>query len=43
MVCAPPPEGRVRWMARLIAQKAVRRGLVAKMGRETVREFAPAP
>ncbi|WP_434347407.1 helix-turn-helix domain-containing protein [Myxococcus virescens] len=39
MVCAPPPEGRARWTVRLIAQKAVRRGLVAKVGRETVREL----
>ncbi|WP_434347378.1 helix-turn-helix domain-containing protein [Myxococcus virescens] len=39
MVCAPPPEGRARWTVRLIAQEAVRRGLVAKVGRETVREL----
>ncbi|WP_141594501.1 helix-turn-helix domain-containing protein [Myxococcus sp. AB056] len=39
MVCSPPPEGRARWTVRLIAQEAVRRGLVAKVGRETVREL----
>lgn len=39
MVCAPPPEGHARWTVRLIAQEAVRRGLVAKVGRETVREL----
>ncbi|QDE95968.1 hypothetical protein BHS05_08905 [Myxococcus xanthus] len=39
MVCAPPPEGRGRWTVRLIAQEAVRRGFVAKVGRETVREL----
>ncbi|WP_194863313.1 helix-turn-helix domain-containing protein [Myxococcus sp. AB036A] len=39
MVCAPPPEGRTRWTVRLIAEEAVRRGVVAKVGRETVREL----
>lgn len=39
MVCAPPPEGRARWTVRLIAYEAVRRGLVPKVGRETVREL----
>ncbi|TQF14698.1 helix-turn-helix domain-containing protein [Myxococcus llanfairpwllgwyngyllgogerychwyrndrobwllllantysiliogogogochensis] len=39
MVCASPPEGRARWTVRLIAQEAMRRGLVPKVGRETVREL----
>jgi transposase len=39
MVCALPPEGRARWTVRLITQEAVRRGLVPKVGRETVREL----
>ncbi|MFP2933721.1 helix-turn-helix domain-containing protein [Pyxidicoccus sp. 3LG] len=39
MVCALPPEGRTRWTVRLIAQEAVRRGVVEKVGRKTVREL----
>ncbi|WP_407667265.1 helix-turn-helix domain-containing protein [Myxococcus qinghaiensis] len=39
MVCAPPPEGHARWTVRLIAKEAARRGLVPKVGRETVREM----
>jgi putative transposase len=37
MVCGPPPEGRARWSVRLIAQEAMRRHLVAAVGRETIR------
>lgn len=37
MVCANPPAGRARWAIRLIAEEAVKRGLVAKVGRETIR------
>ncbi len=37
MVCAEPPEGRARWTVRLIAEEAVRRKLVARVGRETIR------
>lgn len=37
MVCASPPAGRARWAIRLIAEEAVKRGLVAKVGRETIR------
>ncbi|NNB94173.1 helix-turn-helix domain-containing protein [Corallococcus exiguus] len=39
MTCALPSEGRARWTIRLIAQEAVRRGLVPEVGRETVREL----
>lgn len=37
MVCADPPEGRARWTVRLIAEEAVRRKLVPRAGRETIR------
>ena len=37
MVCSQPPEGRARWTVRLIAQEAVKRKLVPRVGRETVR------
>ena len=37
MVCANPPAGRARWAIRLIAEEAVKRGLVTKVGRETIR------
>ena len=37
MVCSHPPEGRARWTVRLVAQEAVKRGLVPRVGRETVR------
>jgi hypothetical protein len=37
LVCGPPPEGRGRWTIRLLAEHAVRRGVVDKIGRETVR------
>ena len=37
MVCSDPPEGRARWTVRLIAEEAVKRKLVARAGRETVR------
>ncbi len=36
MVCAPPPPGRSRWTLTLIAEEATRRGIVAKVGRETI-------
>ena len=39
MVCGPPPEGRARWTIRLIAEEAVIRGIVPKMGRDTARRF----
>jgi putative transposase len=37
MVCSNPPEGRARWTVRLIAEEAVKRQLVPKVGRETIR------
>ena len=37
MVCSDPPEGYGRWTVRLIAQEAVKRKLVPKVGRETIR------
>jgi hypothetical protein len=37
MVCAGPPEGQARWTVRLIALEAVKRKLVPRVGRETVR------
>jgi putative transposase len=37
MVCSEPPAGQARWSVRLIAQEAVRRKLVPKVGRECIR------
>jgi transposase len=37
MVCSAPPEGRARWTVRLVAQEAVKRRLVPRVGRETIR------
>ena len=37
MVCSTPPEGRARWTVRLIAEEAIKRKLVPKVGRETIR------
>jgi putative transposase len=37
MVCSSPPEGRARWTVRLVAEEAVKRKLVPRVGRETVR------
>jgi putative transposase len=37
MVCADPPEGRARWTVRLVAEQAVKRKLVPRVGRETIR------
>ena len=37
MVCSDPPEGQARWTLRLVAEEAVRRKLVPKVGRETIR------
>lgn len=37
MVCGSPPEGRARWSVRLIAEEAVKRKVVATVGRETIR------
>lgn len=37
MVCSDPPQGFARWTVRLVAQEAVKRKLVPKVGRETIR------
>ena len=37
MVCSDPPEGRARWTVRLVAEVAVKRKLVPRVGRETIR------
>jgi len=37
MVCSEPPEGQARWTVRLIAEEAVKRKLVPRAGRETIR------
>jgi transposase len=37
MVCADPPRGQARWNVRLIAEEAVKRKLVPRVGRETIR------
>jgi hypothetical protein len=38
MVCAPPPAGLARWTIRVTTAEAKRRGIVADVGRETVRQ-----
>jgi putative transposase len=37
MVCSDPPEGFARWTVRLVAEEAVKRRLVPRVGRETIR------
>jgi transposase len=37
MACGKPPEGRARWTVRLVAEEAVKRKLVPRAGRETIR------
>jgi putative transposase len=37
MFCSSPPEGRARWTVRLVAEEAVKRKLVPRVGRETIR------
>ena len=37
MVCAQPPEGHARWTVRLVTEQAVKKKLVPRVGRETVR------
>ena len=37
MVCSDPPEARARWTVRLVAHEAVKRKLVPRVGRETIR------
>jgi len=37
MVCAGPPKGYARWTVRLVAEKGVKKRLVPRVGRETIR------
>jgi putative transposase len=37
MVCSDPPEGCARWTVRLVAEEAVKRRLIPRAGRETIR------
>src|SRR5947207_3821200 len=37
MVCSAPPAGRARWTLRLVVEEAVKRRLVPRVGRETIR------
>ena len=37
MVCGDPPEGQALWTVRLVAEEAVKRRLVPRVGRETIR------
>jgi transposase len=37
MVCSQPPPGYARWTVRLVAEQALKRKLVPRVGRETVR------
>lgn len=37
MVCSAPPPGAARWTVRLVAEQAVHRQLVPRVGRETIR------
>ena len=37
MLCGPSPSGRARWTIRLATEEVVNRGIIASIGRETVR------
>ena len=37
LVCGPPPEGGARWTVRLLTEEVVKRKLVPRVGRETIR------
>jgi len=37
MVCSEPPGGRARWTVRLVVHEAIKRKLVPRVGRETIR------
>ena len=37
LVCGPPPQERARWTVCLLAEEAVKRKLVPRVSRETVR------
>jgi hypothetical protein len=38
MVCGPPPAGYARWTVRVTTEETKRQGIVADVGRETVRQ-----
>jgi hypothetical protein len=38
MVCGPPPAGYARWSVRVTTEETKRRGIVADVGRETIRQ-----
>ena len=38
MVCGPPPAGYARWTVRVTTEETTRRGIVADVGRETIRQ-----
>jgi transposase len=37
VVRSPPPEGRARWTVRLLTEEVIKRKLVPRVGRETIR------
>lgn len=37
MVCSDPPAGYARWTVRLVVEQAIKRRLVPRVGRETIR------
>jgi putative transposase len=37
VACSPAPEGRARWTVRLLTEEVIRRKLVPRVGRETIR------
>ncbi|MGE0549710.1 MAG: helix-turn-helix domain-containing protein [Kofleriaceae bacterium] len=37
LVCGPPPDGNARWTIRLVTSEVMKRGIVKRVGRETVR------
>ena len=37
LACSKPPEGRARWTVRLLVEEVVKRKLVPRVGRETIR------
>ena len=37
VVCSTPPEGRARWTVRLLTEEVIKRKLVPRVGRETIR------
>lgn len=37
LACGPPPQGRARWTVRLLTEEVVKRKLLPRVGRETIR------